>query len=90
LGRFDEALAIYEKGRTVRPDDGGFQAGIARLYALIGKRREAQQMISNSKAGPFKVEVAYAALGDKDEAFRILERSKNELSARFHQGGSLP
>ena len=49
----------------------------ARVYALMGKRAEAQRMlkgleVTTTAAG------AHAALGDKDEAFRLLFRLVEE------------
>jgi hypothetical protein len=39
-------IAVFEKGRELTRDERTFQAHIARVYALMGKRREARQMIS--------------------------------------------
>ena len=44
----------------------------------MGRQREARQMISGVKAQPILVAGVYAALGDKDEAFRILEKAIEE------------
>ena len=44
----------------------------------MGKQREARQMLSGLKAEAFDIAAAYAALGDKDEAFRILEKAFEE------------
>jgi TolB-like protein/DNA-binding winged helix-turn-helix (wHTH) protein/Flp pilus assembly protein TadD len=75
LGRFEEAIAAYEKNRDVEPKGGNFQAAIARLYALTGRKREAQQMIGGARASAYDVASAYAAFGDIDQAFRILEKA---------------
>jgi TolB-like protein/DNA-binding winged helix-turn-helix (wHTH) protein/Tfp pilus assembly protein PilF len=75
MGRYEEALAAYERsGRAV--SKGGYpQGGIARVYALMGRRREARQMITGRKETPYITAAVYVALGDKDEAFRILEKA---------------
>ena len=78
LGRYTEAIAAYERAREVDPNGRGFQASIARVYALMGRRREARQMVSGLKANPYLVAAVYAALGDKDEAFRVLEKGVEE------------
>ena len=44
----------------------------------MGRSREARQMIGEVKAQPVLVAPVYAALGDKDEAFRILQKAVNE------------
>jgi hypothetical protein len=41
----------------------------------MGRQREARQMISGSKANAFGIAAVDAALGDKDKAFRILEKA---------------
>ena len=81
MGRYDEAIAAFEKIRELMPKGGDLQAGIARVYALMGRQREARQMISGVKANPYVIAAVYAALGDKDEAFRILEKAVEERSA---------
>ena len=54
LGRYDEAIAAFEKIRELMPKAGDFiRAGIARVYALMGREREARQMISGVKANPY-------------------------------------
>ena len=69
LGQLEEALAMHEKG-------GGW--GVARVYALMGRRREALNMIEKLKtrAGSAQeIALTYAALGDKDQAFAWLEKA---------------
>ena len=78
LGKYDEAIAVFEKGRELTRDEGTFLAGIARVHALVGRQGEARQMISGVKTQPINVAGVYAALGDKDEAFRILEKAIEE------------
>ena len=75
LGRYDEAIAAYERSGEAIPKGGYPHAGIARVYALIGRPREARQMISGRKDNPYIIAAVYVALGDKDEAFRILEKA---------------
>ena len=78
LGRYDEAISAYKKARQVDPNGRNFQAAVARVYALMGRHREARQMVSGLKANPYIIAGVYAALGDKDEAFRILEKAVEE------------
>jgi hypothetical protein len=58
--------------------DGMHPARIARVYALMGRHREARQMLSGLKAEAFDIAAAYVALGDRDEAFRILDKAVEE------------
>jgi TolB-like protein/DNA-binding winged helix-turn-helix (wHTH) protein/Tfp pilus assembly protein PilF len=79
LGRYDEALALYEKvhvlrGRPVRGPD------IAIVFALMGKRDEANRMMISLRntSPPAQLAQAYAVLGNNDEAFRLLSRHAAE------------
>jgi tetratricopeptide (TPR) repeat protein len=80
LGRYDDAITMFEKAAHLR-DDGVHAARIARVYALMGRQREARQMLSGLKAGAFDIAGAYVALGDMDEAFRILEKAVEERNS---------
>jgi serine/threonine protein kinase/tetratricopeptide (TPR) repeat protein len=68
LGRLPEALAMHEKGT-------GY--GTPRVYALMGRRREALAAIEALRARPnaYQIALIYAALGDKDQAFAWLDKA---------------
>lgn len=74
MGRYAEALALLEKANALnRPPGHSLQA--ARIYARMGKRKEARQILDAlPKTRRYYSGFAgvYAALGDKDEAFRLL------------------
>ena len=79
LGRYDEALALYEKvnvlrGRLVRGPD------IAIVFARMGKRAEANRIVAplRDTSPPAQVAQAYAVLGNNDEAFRLLFKHAEE------------
>lgn len=76
MGRYEEALAIYTKHRALRrdpPNHPAFQATRARVYARMGKRTEALDILKALKPlNPDLRAAAYAALGDNDKAFRLL------------------
>jgi TolB-like protein/Flp pilus assembly protein TadD len=80
LGKYGEAITEFEKAGELRPL-GMHQARIARVYALMGRRREARQMVASVKAAAFDSAAVYVALGDKDEAFRILEKAVEERNS---------
>ena len=84
LGKYDEAIAAYEKAGELVPKNGWSQSGIAYVYALLGKQREARQMISGLKADPIAIARVYVALGDKDEAFRALNKAIEERPIGFY------
>lgn len=57
----------------------------ARAHALLGKREDAEKVIAELMklsrkhyVSPYLVAVVYTALGDKEEAFRSLERAHQE------------
>ncbi|MEP7147615.1 MAG: tetratricopeptide repeat protein [Acidobacteriota bacterium] len=74
LGRYDEALAAYESSSKATSALGYPRPGIARLFALTGRREEAKQMAKELKDNPYIIASVYTALGDHNEAFRILEK----------------
>ena len=80
LGRYTEALAIYDKARILRGnrrDNPPFLSILARVYARMDKRSEAKGILArlgDDAPGPVSQAAAYAALGDTDEAFRLLFR----------------
>jgi serine/threonine protein kinase/Flp pilus assembly protein TadD len=85
-GQFAEAIAEGERARAL-DDDPAVLSYLARAYALFGKREEAVKVVaqmhelSKQRYVPaYGFGMAYAALGDKDQAFQWLERS-------FQDGG---
>ena len=78
LRRYDDAIAAFEKIKELRGDAGNPSAGVARVYALMGRTREARQLISGVKVQPIILAPVYVALGDKEEAFRILTKAVEE------------
>jgi len=80
MGRHVEAVASLEKARSLGDDERAAQ--LARLYARMGRRTEARRLLKDlevdSKQTPVLAAGAYAALGDKDHAFRLLFRVVEE------------
>jgi hypothetical protein len=63
--------------RGKRSDNPPFLAILARVYARMGKRSEAQRILKNlgeDGPGPDFSAGAYTALGEADHAFRLLFR----------------
>jgi serine/threonine protein kinase/Tfp pilus assembly protein PilF len=83
-GMYAEAIAAHQKAGAVDPD---WRWGLARTYVQAGRTDEARKMLAKflrEKPKPtgawaswFLAEI-YAALGDKDEAFRWLEAGYKE------------
>ena len=82
LCTYGEAIAAFKEiAIAAFGEVGGRSIGIARVYALTGRQREARQMISGMKGPAISIAAVYAALGDKDGAFRILEKAIEERSS---------
>jgi serine/threonine-protein kinase len=85
-GQFAEAIAEGEKARAL-DDDPAVLSYLARAYALSGKRDEAVKVVAQMHelakqryVPAYGLGIAYAALGEKDQALQWLERS-------FQDGG---
>jgi TolB-like protein/Flp pilus assembly protein TadD len=91
MGRYADALAIYDKARQLRgnpPDYKTFRAIQAIVYARMGKRREAERLLAGlGDDGPAG---AYAALGNKNEAFRLLFQRVGKRSPHLYSIRSDP
>ncbi len=84
-GDFKEAIALYEKAQAARQFPS---VGLAITYAKMGRREDARrildQLIEKSRrqyVAADLIAAVYTALGEKDEAFRWLDRAFNEHSA---------
>jgi TolB-like protein/Tfp pilus assembly protein PilF len=84
-GDFQKAIELYEKGQATTHFPS---VGLAITYAKMGRREDArrilEQLIEKSRkqyVAADLIATVYAALGDKDEAFRWLNRAFDEHSA---------
>jgi TolB-like protein/Tfp pilus assembly protein PilF len=75
MGEYDKALKSYEQERTLGNPSRRDSGDIARVYAHMGRVNESKQM--HKRLGEESADV-YAALGDKDAAFRLLFKSVDE------------
>ena len=79
--RYTEALALHRKSDELLGRPAGVGPAIARIYARMGKVDEARRILRTgrtSKTDWLASAAAYAALDDKDEAFRMLFRMFEE------------
>lgn len=86
-GSLPEAIAQFQRGLALDPDQAENSAGLGHAYALSGKRAEAQKAIdqltelsARSYIAPYNVAVIYAGVGAKDQAFTWLERAYADRS----------
>jgi tetratricopeptide (TPR) repeat protein len=84
-GRYDDAIVIYRKAEQTT---GEPQAGLAVTYARMGRTTEARRILAEFEGKAAKTYVSgdeiamiYAALGDKNNAFRWLQRALDEHAA---------
>ena len=92
MGRFDDAIALYEKARdfTGRP---GF--GLAITYARMNRRKEALETLNAAVAGwgyrpGDAIAHVHVTLGAHDDAIRELERACEQRSSSLHSVGIAP
>ena len=84
-GRMEEAIAELQQALTMTADPGGEAIVIADLaygYGVSGQREEAQRLINRLDeisrvryVSPCDIAVSYLGLGDRDKAFRWLEKA---------------
>ncbi len=85
VGRYDDAIAHYEKAQSHGGRALSISAQIAGVHARMGKRNEARRMLEELKAttdpvsfSNLSVARAYVALGDTDQVFKVLLRLVDE------------
>lgn len=87
MGRYDEAVAEAKKAAALsgsaQPEDGSSQVSyqLVYIYAKAGRVREARQMLDELKRRGnrrhdqlYFQALAYAALGDRERAFELIEK----------------
>jgi TolB-like protein/DNA-binding winged helix-turn-helix (wHTH) protein/Flp pilus assembly protein TadD len=90
-GKQLESVAEYQKAVELSGGDQDATAALAHAYAGVGRRAETQKILRDAlrdleqesnkvKASPYLIATLYAALGDKDTAFKFLERAYREKS----------
>jgi TolB-like protein/DNA-binding winged helix-turn-helix (wHTH) protein/Tfp pilus assembly protein PilF len=86
-GKQLESIAEYQKAVELSGEDQDAIAALAHAYAGVGRRAEAQKMLrdlerksSTVYVSPYLIGTLYAALGDKDTAFKFLEKAYQEKS----------
>ena len=93
-GKFAEAISLYTKSQeaTHLPS-----SGLAITYARMGRQTEAQNILAQLQQAREKryvsaplIAAVYTALGDKEEAFRWLERASAEHSGILQWIAFLP
>ena len=96
---YPQALAEYDKipaqDKTVAAENQFVAGGLGWVYAVSGRRADAlkiaqefKDLSSHAYVDFYQVAAIYAGLGDKDEAFRLLEKGYEQHSASMPYLGS--
>jgi len=91
-GAYAQAIAEYDKipeqGKVVAAENQMVANGLGSVYAVSGRRadalkiaKELKDLSSHAYVDFYQVAGIYAGLGDKDEAFRLLEKAYEEHSS---------
>ncbi|MFZ0287962.1 MAG: protein kinase [Candidatus Sulfotelmatobacter sp.] len=86
-GKLPEAVAEFQRALEVEKDNSEIWSGLGHAYAVSGKRAEAQKVMdhltelsAHGWVAPYNVAVIYAGLGEKDQAFALLDRAYKDRS----------
>ncbi|MGE5734878.1 MAG: winged helix-turn-helix domain-containing protein [Acidobacteriota bacterium] len=86
-GRLPQAVLEYRRAVALSQRDSDTTAGLAHVYAAMGKRLEAQKILGElqrqsrtSYASPYMIATVYEGLGEKERALQSLERAYQEKS----------
>lgn len=85
---FDQAIAEFQRAIELSGHSGAFDSNLAYVYALSGRKVEAENIIKDLEAGPGKnpsidanIALVYVGLGDHDQAMSWLNKA---YEARFN------
>jgi len=80
-GMFDEAIRALQRAVELSPDNIEMLAGLGRVLAVAGRRKEARRIVDQLEAGmehrhswQYDIALIYAGLGEDDQAFECLEK----------------
>jgi len=83
-GSFQDSIAEYQRAKQLN-DDPRMLGLLGHVYAVSGQRDEALKTLDQLKenagqryVSPYSFALVYAGLGDKDQAFQWLEKSRQD------------
>jgi serine/threonine protein kinase/Tfp pilus assembly protein PilF len=86
-GKLPEAIVEFQRAVELEKDNAETWSGMGHAYALSGNRAEAQKILDHLKevsahswVAPYNSAVIYAGLGDKDQAFALLDQAYKDRS----------
>ena len=87
-GRPAQAIPEYQQAVELSQGDSDTTAGLAHVYATIGRKAEAEKILSELQrqskvtyVSPYMIAAIYAGLGRSDKAFEFLEKAYRERSS---------
>ena len=82
-----QAVSEYQQAVELSQRDSDARAGLAHAYATMGKRADAEKILTELQrqskvtyVSPYMIAVIYAGLGQNDKAFEFLEKAYQEKS----------
>ncbi len=91
-GLYEQAVAEFQRAQKLRADYSPYAVEVAHTYALEGKSHRARSLLASllsdshwGSTAPYSFAVTYAALGEKDSAFRWLQRSVDDRSCTANE-----
>jgi TolB-like protein/DNA-binding winged helix-turn-helix (wHTH) protein/Tfp pilus assembly protein PilF len=86
-GKRLESISEYQKAVELSGGDQGATVALAHAYTGVGRRAETQKILRDLEqkstrvyVSPYLIATLYATLGDKDAAFKFLEKAYAEKS----------
>src|ERR1022692_1194436 len=86
-GRLPEAIAEFQRAVDLAKDNAETWSALGQAYAISGNKAGAQRVLDHLKelsahgwVAPYNVAVIYAGLGEKDQAFALLEQAYKDRS----------
>jgi TolB-like protein/DNA-binding winged helix-turn-helix (wHTH) protein/Tfp pilus assembly protein PilF len=86
-GQPAQAIPEYQRAVELSQRNSDTTAGLAHAYAAVGRKADAQKILSELQrqskvtyVSPYMIGVIYAGLGQNDKAFEFLERAYQERS----------
>jgi TolB-like protein/DNA-binding winged helix-turn-helix (wHTH) protein/Flp pilus assembly protein TadD len=87
MGKLPQAIAAYQRAVEISNGSQDAVAALAHAYAAIGRRAETKKLLNNLQRqsakiymSPYILATIYAGLGDKDKAFKFLDKAYRERS----------
>ena len=87
VGRFEEAIAVYQKAVILSGGSAEVKAGLAHAYGVAGQRASARAILGELNdlakkkyVPPVQIAFVYLGLGDRAHALDLLEKAYQERS----------